>query len=82
MQSSLYKGDVNIITGVHGASDGSTVNDLRMYFEDVKRFGDISGVRVYDFSGLSEPELRQLLNGSDTTIGAFCNSGPCLQKYR
>ena len=79
----MMKGNVNIISGVHGAADGSIeAVDNAMYLQDVKRFGGFEGVNVYNYSELSESQLRALMNSPDTTIGGFCNSGACLAPYK
>jgi len=77
----VYKGDVNIISGVHGYPSGITKPDLSLYEADVARFGNIPGVTVHDFSKLTPSEIKGLLNGSGTTIGGFCDSGACLTPF-
>jgi hypothetical protein len=78
----LYRGEVNIISGVHGFLDGTTTVDLSLYEADVERFGSIPGVNVYTFSAMTPGQINGLLNGRGTTIGAFCNSGACLAPFR
>lgn len=79
VNSELMKGkNVNIISGVHGDVNGAVIIDRQMYLDDVAAFGEIPGVTVHDFSSLSSEQLNALLNGADTTIGGFCNSGICL----
>jgi filamentous hemagglutinin len=81
VNSELMQGkDVNIISGVHGSPDGSLVIDRSMFLDDVKAFGQIPGVKVYNYSDLTPQQINTLLNGSDSTIGGFCNSGACLKK--
>jgi hypothetical protein len=78
VNSGIYKGDVNIISGVHGSPSGLTevANDL--FKADVMRFGNIPGVKVYNFAEMSPQEITTLLRGPGTTIGGFCDSGACL----
>jgi RHS repeat-associated protein len=83
VNSALMRGeDVNLISGVHGATDGSMIIDLQMHADDVARFGGLDGVTVHNMSELTSQELGSLLNGPGTTIGGFCNSGACLAPYR
>jgi hypothetical protein len=82
VNSGMYSGDVNIISGVHGFIDGSTSVDLSLYEADVARFGNLPGVNVYNFSELAPGQLNGFLNGPGTTIGGFCNSGICLAPFR
>ncbi|PTQ90492.1 RHS repeat-associated core domain-containing protein [Agitococcus lubricus] len=82
VNSGLYKGDVNIISGVHGTPAGVTIPDLSLFKADVSRFGNIPGVNVYDFTKLSPQQLTDLLRGPGTTIGGFCDSGVCLAPFK
>jgi len=77
----MYSGNVNILTGVHGEVSGAMKADVSLYQADVARVGNLPGVTVYNVPGMSAAELRQILNGPGTTIGAFCNSGACLAPY-
>jgi hypothetical protein len=72
--------DVRVVTGVHGAPDGSTVPDSGMLDFDKSTYGGISGVTVHDFNTMTPEDLRQLLSSPGATIGAFCNSGACFSK--
>jgi hypothetical protein len=78
VNSGLYKGDVNIISGVHGTPSGATIADLSLFNADVARFGNMPGVNVYNFTEMSSQQLTNLLRGPGTTIGGFCDSGACL----
>lgn len=78
----LYKGDVNIISGVHGLTDGSTIVDRSLFEADLARFGNVPGVNVFNFPELTPAQLNSLLKGEGTTIGGFCNSGVCLAPYK
>ncbi|MDE0838359.1 MAG: RHS repeat-associated core domain-containing protein, partial [Kiritimatiellae bacterium] len=82
VNSGLYKGDVNIISGVHGFWRGTTTVDSSLFEADVTRFGKIPGVYIYDFSKMTPTQIRGLLNGPGTTIGGFCDSGACLAPFK
>jgi RHS repeat-associated protein len=82
VNSGLYKGNVNIISGVHGTPTGATIADLSLYKADVARFGNMPGVNVYNFTEMSSQQLTNLLRGPGTTIGGFCESGVCLAPFR
>jgi hypothetical protein len=73
VNGAMYRGDVNIISGVHGLADGTTVVDASLYRDDVKAFGDLAGVFVHNFPDLTPAQITGLLNGEGTTIGGFCN---------
>jgi hypothetical protein len=81
VNSGMYSGDVDIVSGVHGYADGTTKVDLSLYEADVARFGNLPGVTVHNLPEMSPVEINNLLNGPGTTIGAFCNSGVCLAPY-
>ena len=76
----LYKGDVDILTGVHGTPDGNMLPDRSLFDADAARFGDIPGVRVHNVPDLSSSQISNILSGPGTIIGAFCNSGACLTR--
>jgi RHS repeat-associated protein len=82
VNSGMYSGngEVNIISGVHGALDGSTTIDQSLFDADVVRFGNLPGVNVYNFPEMSPGEISGLLNGPGTTIGGFCFSCAVLDK--
>ena len=82
VNSGMYRGEVNILTGVHGEASGATVVDRSFYEADVARFGNLPGVNVYNFPEMTASKITELLNGSGTTIGAFCDSGACLAPFR
>jgi RHS repeat-associated protein len=75
------QGPVNIISGVHGLPNGQTIPEPRFYEQDLKTFGQLPGVNVYNFNELEPEDIDTLLNGPGTTIGGFCNSGACLLSY-
>jgi RHS repeat-associated protein len=68
----MYAGPVNILSGVHGFADGSTLADISLYNADVAKFGGLPGVNVYNFPSLAPNQVNALINGPGTTIGAFC----------
>jgi RHS repeat-associated protein len=70
--------DINILSGVHGAADGTMTAAPEFFLKDVAKFGDIPEVTVYDLPTMSTDRVNQMVNGPGTTIGAFCNSGACL----
>jgi hypothetical protein len=78
----LTRGDqVSILTGAHGAADGSLIADTSMYADDLRAFGDLPGVHVYNVASMTPAEIGAVLNGPGTIIGGFCNSGACLAPY-
>jgi hypothetical protein len=81
VERGLEKGEVNIITGTHGAESGATSVDEFLLKEDVERFGNMPGVKIHNFPEMSPEELGKVLNGPGTTIGAFCYSGVCLAPF-
>lgn len=72
VNSGMYGGDVNVLSGV----------DESLYTADVARFGNLPGVHVYDWTSLTPSEISALVNGPGTTIAGFCDSGVCLAPYR
>ena len=78
----MYRGEVNIITGIHGTLDGTTIADRTIYEADVLKFGSLPGVNVYNLPEMTAKETTNLLNGPGTTIEAFCNSAVCLAGFR
>ena len=58
----MYSGDVNVISGVHGFLNGTTVSDLSLFEADVARFGNLPGVNVYNFSELAEGVCQNVPN--------------------
>jgi uncharacterized protein RhaS with RHS repeats len=78
----LYRGNVNIITGVHGEISGAMTPDISLYESDMATFGHLPDVTVHNLPLMTPQDIRSVLNGPGTTIGAFCNSGICLAPYR
>ena len=81
VNSGLYKGDVNIISGAHG-SPSHMIPDIGMFKDDVARFGDIPGVKVHDITKMKSSEITEILNSPGTTIGGFCDSASCLEPFK
>ena len=81
VNSGLFKGDVNIISGAHG-SLRQMIPDVGMFKADVARFGNIPGVKVHDITKMKSSEITELLNSPGTTIGGFCDSGACLKPFK
>jgi RHS repeat-associated protein len=81
VNSALYKGDVDIITGVHGFRDGTILVDESLYHADVARFGNIEGVTVHNFPTLTPARVSELLSSPNTTIGGFCDSESVLSPF-
>ncbi len=83
VDSGLMKGDkVNVITGTHGEADGTYLPDRSMYNDDRKRFGNLPGVKVYNFPDMTPDEVRAVIDGPGTTITGFCDSEACLAAYK
>jgi len=78
----MRDGSVTILSGVHGDAAGGIEPALQFLAEDMSLFGHIDGVTVHNFNLLTEGEIRAMLNGPGTTIGAFCHSGVCLAPFR
>jgi hypothetical protein len=74
--------DVHILSGVHGSPSGVIRPEAEFFLADSLEFGHIPGVTVHDFPALTSTEIKNLLQGPGTTIGAFCNSGVCLLHYK
>ena len=82
VNSGMYRGNVNIISGVHGTLEGTTFVDASLFEADVKAFADFPGVNVHNFPEMTPAQISELLNGPGTTIGDFCSSGVCLAPFR
>src|SRR5262249_50134487 len=81
VNSAMYNGgEINILSGVHGAADGTMIPAPEFFQSDLAKFGDLPGVTVYDMTTLTPAQVNGMVNGPGTTIGAFCNSGACLPK--
>ena len=80
VQGAVMRGDdVNILTGVHGTPDGSTIPHRPFFEDDMTTFGDLPGVTVHDISRMSDDEVQGVLNKPGVVIGAFCDSRACLE---
>ncbi len=83
VESSLMRGDkVSILTGAHGAPNGSLLADASMLADDVAAFGKMPGVSVHNVASMSPAEISAVLKRPGTIIGGFCESGACLSPYR
>ncbi len=71
-------GEINILSGVHGYADGTTTAAPEFFQADQAAFGNLPGVTVHDMTTLSPAQVDNMVNGPGTTIGAFCDSGACL----
>ena len=81
VDAALSRGEtVNILTGVHGGETGRMVGAIRFRIQDVARFNR-PGVIIWNIDTMTTSEITRVLNSTDTTIGAFCRSGICLQPY-
>jgi hypothetical protein len=80
VNSGIYSGtgEVNVLSGVHGFASGLTESAPEFFASDVAAFGNLPGVTVFNYSTLTQIEIRALLESTATTIGAFCDSGACL----
>lgn len=67
-------GNINIISGRHGDWQDSLVLEPEFYFADVKKYGGLENVNVFNFSELSVEEIQSLINSGDTTILGWCFS--------
>lgn len=82
VNSGLYKGDVNILTGVHGTAAGQMLTDATLFQADVARFGNLPGVTVHNIPNMTPAQITSTLQSPATTIGGFCNSGACLAPFK
>ncbi|RDY26487.1 hypothetical protein, partial [Lachnotalea glycerini] len=67
------KGNVNILSGVHGDSMGNIIVDKELYFYDITHYSSET-VNVIDFNSMSFNEISGVVNSSDTTICSWCYS--------
>jgi hypothetical protein len=82
VNSGVMRGDdVHVLTGVHGAPDGSMVPDVTLYADDVARFGDLDGVTIHDVATMSPAAITEVLESPGTIIGGFCDSAVCLAPF-
>jgi hypothetical protein len=79
---------INIISGTHGTPDGKTafgsnwllrfmhrgLREIKHYNQDKDLASKYNNVEVYDIIELSTKRLRNMINGSDVTICAWCYS--------
>jgi hypothetical protein len=82
VNSGLYRGTVDILSGVHGLASGEMVADISLYEADVATFGNIPGVTVHNIAEMTAAQIKSIINGTGTIIGGFCNSGACLAAFQ
>jgi CheY-specific phosphatase CheX len=82
VNSGLYKGGVNILSGVHGTMEGQMIPDSALFEADVARFGDLAGVTIYNIPNMTPAQITTVLQSPGTTIGGFCSSGICLMPFK
>ena len=81
VDDALSRGErVNILTGVHGNVNGHLSGELEFKIWDVARFNR-PGVTIWNMDTMMTEEITDVLNSTETTIGAFCYSGSCLSPY-
>jgi RHS repeat-associated protein len=78
VNNGLYKGTVDILSGVHGSPTGVMTTDLSLYAADISKFGNLAGVTVHNIADMTQSEINAILNKAGTIIGGFCDSGVCL----
>lgn len=69
---------MRILSGAHATPAGEIISEASFLADDVSEFGSIPGVTVSDVTKMTPAEISGALESPGTTIGAFCNSGPCL----
>jgi RHS repeat-associated protein len=80
VQRALYQDkNVDILSGVHGFSDGTMKKELQFFADDVKAFGDLLGVTIHNINSMSKTQIQNIMKNDSTVIGAFCHSGACLK---
>lgn len=84
VNSGLYKGTgkVDILSGVHGLPNGTTLAGLDLFHADVKAFGNIPGVQVHNMLDLTPAQISNLIRNPNTTIGGFCDSEAVLSLFK
>lgn len=82
VNSGMFKGDVNILSGVHGTPSGDMITDLSLYDADVAAFGNLPDVTIHNLPEMSPSQINNLFNSDGTTIGGFCNSAACLAPFK
>jgi hypothetical protein len=79
INNAMYtEGEINVLSGVHGFIDGTMEAAAEFFQSDVAGFGDLPGVTVHDMTTLSPAQIESMVNGSGTTIAAFCDSAACI----
>lgn len=68
------RGNINIISGVHGNIGGYTKAEFEFFAEDFNTFSHMSNVNVYNFEGMDYNEFSAIINSDSTSILAWCFS--------
>lgn len=71
---SVTDGNINIISGRHGDWLDNIRLEPEFYMQDMKRFGDMDNVNVFNYSDINSNQIENLINSSDTTILGWCFS--------
>lgn len=80
VQRALYQNkNVDILSGVHGFSNGTMKKELGFFADDVKVFGNLPGVTVHNLNSMSKTQIQNVMKNDSTVLGAFCHSGACLK---
>lgn len=75
------KGPVTVISGAHGFPSGAIQRDPRMLKTDTDNWGAM-GATILDVANPAlAGAITGALRGPGTTIGAFCFSGVCLDRF-
>ena len=65
---------VNVLSGVHGDFNGFLDKDVRLYNEDIAKWGNNPRINIIDVSELSIKELGVYTKSPDVTVCGWCNS--------
>ncbi|MBR4965049.1 MAG: hypothetical protein IKY53_00985, partial [Lachnospiraceae bacterium] len=71
---STVDGKINIISGRHGDWMDNIVLEPKFYKQDVKRFGNMKNVKVFNYGDMNPSQINNLINSGDTTILGWCYS--------
>lgn len=71
---SVTDGNINIISGRYGDWLDNIRLEPEFYLQDMKRFGDMDNVNVFNYSDINSDQIEKLINSSDTTILGWCFS--------
>ena len=68
------KGNINIISGVHGNISGYTKAEFDFFAEDFNTFSNMTNVNVYNFNEMNYNDFASIINSDSTSILAWCFS--------